>query len=99
VGARLGAHFARGCSVVLGCARFCSVLTWVDGTSGRSGEWWWQSLQARGRWFEPTCAHGFSSPCAVCLRHVPRAVAVSYLMSDNLVTRTVLHAEGAQLLV
>ncbi len=24
VGARLGAHFARGCSVVLGCARSCS---------------------------------------------------------------------------
>jgi hypothetical protein len=27
------------------------------------------------------------------------ANAVSYLMSDNLVTGTVLHAEGAQLLV
>jgi len=29
VGARLGAHFARGCSVVLGSARFYSVLTWA----------------------------------------------------------------------
>jgi hypothetical protein len=46
VGARLGAHFARGCSVVLGHARRCSVLTWADGTSRRSGEWWRQSLQA-----------------------------------------------------
>jgi hypothetical protein len=32
-------------------------------------------------------------------RHGIGADAVSYLMSDNLVTRTVLHAEGAQLLV
>ena len=40
VGARLGAHFARGCSVVLGCARACSFLTWADGMSRRSGEWW-----------------------------------------------------------
>jgi hypothetical protein len=23
----------------------------------QAGEWWWQSLQARGRWFEPSCAH------------------------------------------
>jgi hypothetical protein len=31
--------------------------------------------------------------------HKALANAVSYLMSDNLVTGTVLHAEGAQLLV
>jgi hypothetical protein len=37
VGARLGAHFARGCSVVLGCARSCSLLTWADGASRRPG--------------------------------------------------------------
>ncbi len=53
----MGTHFARGCSVVLGCARSCSILTWAYGTSRRSGEWWRQSLQARGRWFEPSCAH------------------------------------------
>jgi hypothetical protein len=40
VAARLGAHFARGCSVVLGCARSRSILTWAYGTSRRSGEWW-----------------------------------------------------------
>jgi hypothetical protein len=46
VGAQLGAHFARGCSVVLGCARFCSVLTCADDTSRRSGEWWrFQAVQ------------------------------------------------------
>jgi hypothetical protein len=46
VGARLGAPFAHGCSVVLGCACFCSFLTWACGTGRRLGEWWWQSLQA-----------------------------------------------------
>jgi hypothetical protein len=40
VGARMGAHFARGCSVVLGCARPCSILTCADERSRRSGEWW-----------------------------------------------------------
>jgi hypothetical protein len=25
------------------------------------------ALQARGRWFEPTCAHGFSGPCRTSL--------------------------------
>ena len=27
----VGAHFARGCSAVLGCARACSLLTWSYG--------------------------------------------------------------------
>jgi hypothetical protein len=57
VGARLGAHFARGCSVVLGCARSCSILTRAYGASRGSGLWWWQSLQARGHRFETCCAH------------------------------------------
>jgi hypothetical protein len=42
----MGAHFARGRSVVLGSARPCSILTWAYGTSRTSGEWWCQSLLA-----------------------------------------------------
>ena len=37
VGARLRAHFARGCSVVLGRARPSSFLTWADEMSRRPG--------------------------------------------------------------
>ena len=33
----MGAHFARHSFVLLGCARFCSLLTWADATSCRWG--------------------------------------------------------------
>jgi hypothetical protein len=36
----MGAHFARGSFMVLGCARSCMRLTWADRTSRKSGEWW-----------------------------------------------------------
>jgi hypothetical protein len=53
----MGAQFARRCSVVLGSARPCSLLTWAERMSRRSGEWWRQSLQARGHWFESPQLH------------------------------------------
>ena len=37
VGARLRAHFARGCSVLLGCARSRPILTWRTGEA--AGRW------------------------------------------------------------
>jgi hypothetical protein len=52
-----GARLARRGSVLLGCARRFCTSTCADAHLRRLGEWWWLALQARGRWFEPSCAH------------------------------------------
>jgi hypothetical protein len=55
-------------------------LTCADGLYAGAGEWWWQSLQARGRWFEPTCAHCLSSSEVCCdLEVIVRAMENRYV--------------------
>jgi hypothetical protein len=52
------------CSPGLGRAWLSSVLllmTCVDVGFGLVGERWWLPLQARGHWFEPSCAHVYGS--------------------------------------
>jgi hypothetical protein len=60
-GSAIGSAF---CSRLLGCAGSCWILTWADRPSRRLGEWWRQSLQAMGRWFETSCAHPGQSAAA-----------------------------------
>ena len=57
VGAQLGAHFARGCSVVLGCARSCSSLTWVGRDKPQAGGVVVAILTSEGSQVEACCAH------------------------------------------
>jgi hypothetical protein len=98
VGARLGAHFAPGCSVVLGCARSCSVLAWAYVTSRRPGEWWRQSLQASdipvGRRFRAE-NWGWSLPADAVTRLIAEVVykpgAGSQLMGRSVLLRAVRH--------